>query len=58
MSGEHPIAIISESERDTVSYPIEEQIKDFVEETKDAVCFDSDVIGHLAVDAGTEIQIS
>ena len=48
-SGEHPVAILSDSERDTVSYPIQGDIKGFV---------DSDIIGHLAVNGQTEVEIS
>ena len=57
-SGEHPVAILSDSEWDTVSYPIQGYIKGFVDKAKDAICFDSDIIGHLAVNGETEVEIS
>ena len=57
-TGEHPIAILSESKRDTVSYPFEEHIMGFVNKAKDQICLDTDIIGHIAVNVDSEVEIS
>ena len=57
-SDEHPIVTISETGRDTVSYPIWEHIKSTVGKAKDGICFDCDVIGHVGVNGENEIEIS
>ena len=57
-TGEHPIAVLSESKRDTVSYPIQEPVKGLVDKAKDEICLDSDIIGHLTLNLETEVEVS
>ena len=55
---EHPMVIISDSERDTVSYPFQEDMKGVVSSAREEICFDSDIIGQVAVNVETEIEIT
>ena len=55
---EHPMVIMSSSERDTVSYPFHENMKGVVSRARDEICFDSDIIGQVAVNVETEIEIT
>ena len=58
---EHPMVIMSDSERDTVSsvsYPFQEDMKGVVTSAREEICFDSDIIGQVAVNVETEIEIT
>jgi len=46
---EQPVAIISEEQLEMVSYPIEGSIRESVDEIREALCVQTDIMGHILV---------
>ena len=49
IEGEHPVAMISERELETLSYPIDGQMESALERINDAILCKSNIIGHVFV---------
>ena len=57
IDGEHPVAIISERELETVSYPIDDTIKSHLVKIDEAICCRNSMVGHIEI-AQEEIEIT